>query len=190
MATFFTSDTHFYHKNIIDYCDRPYRTQDGQPDVPAMNEDMIARWNARVGVDDVVYHLGDFGFGNEKRLAEVRKRLNGKLILVRGNHDHKLRKWLLPGDEVHDSLTVGRVFMAHIPPIDNVPANNYGLPHIVPPKDATIILCGHVHDLWQNAGYISEGRVRTIYNVGVDVWGMQPITLDDLMGVREAWENK
>ena len=52
--TFFTSDTHFNHANIIRFCNRPFI------DVAQMNETLIANWNKVVGEDDTVFHLGDF----------------------------------------------------------------------------------------------------------------------------------
>jgi len=55
--TFFTSDTHFNHANIIKFCDRPFK------DVELMNETLIANWNRVVGLDDTVFHLGDFCLG-------------------------------------------------------------------------------------------------------------------------------
>ena len=50
---FFTSDTHFYHGNIIRFCNRPFK------DVEMMNETIIANWNNTIGQDDIVFHLGD-----------------------------------------------------------------------------------------------------------------------------------
>ncbi len=55
--TFFTSDTHFNHANIIRFCNRPFK------DVEQMNEVMIANWNNVIGKDDTVFHLGDFCLG-------------------------------------------------------------------------------------------------------------------------------
>lgn len=81
---FFTSDTHFGHANIIKYAMRPYENVD------QMNEDLIKRWNSVVGQDDIVFHLGDFMFGNINRFWEYRSRLNGKIYLIHGNHDYKL----------------------------------------------------------------------------------------------------
>ena len=53
---FFTSDTHFYHANIINFCKRPFAN------VETMNEALIENWNAVVGANDIVFHLGDFCF--------------------------------------------------------------------------------------------------------------------------------
>lgn len=80
--TWVVSDTHFYHDNIIKYCNRPYAN------AIEMNEDMIAKWNAVVGKDDIVWHLGDFSFGSKDHVKEIVARLNGRINLVMGNHDH------------------------------------------------------------------------------------------------------
>jgi calcineurin-like phosphoesterase family protein len=63
MATWWTSDTHFSHVNIIRYCDRPFATVD------EMNAEMIARWNDTVAPADDVWHLGDLALGQDIRLA-------------------------------------------------------------------------------------------------------------------------
>ena len=57
---FFTSDTHFNHTNIIQYCQRPFKSTD------EMNEAMIDNWNSVVGEDDTVFHLGDFSLEVQK----------------------------------------------------------------------------------------------------------------------------
>ena len=80
--TFVVSDTHFYHDRIIEYCNRPYAN------AVEMNEDMIAKWNAVVSKDDIVWHLGDFAFGSKDHIKEIVSRLNGQINLVMGNHDH------------------------------------------------------------------------------------------------------
>ena len=82
MTTWFTSDLHIGHKNIIKYCSRPFA------DVAAMNEALIANWNAVVAPDDTVYDLGDFAFCTSSGYAlEVLRQLNGQHHLVRGNHE-------------------------------------------------------------------------------------------------------
>lgn len=81
--TFFTSDTHFYHSNIIWFCNRPFAN------VEQMNEAMIRNWNSVVGQDDVVFHLGDFCLGGSAEWIMILDRLNGHIHLVLGNHDLK-----------------------------------------------------------------------------------------------------
>ena len=75
---FFTSDTHFNHKNSIEYCKRPF------VDVKEMNDKIIENWNSKVGKGDVVYHLGDVGFWD---VSHCLNRLNGTIILIEGSHD-------------------------------------------------------------------------------------------------------
>lgn len=96
---FFTSDLHFYHSNVIKFCDRPYRTKNpfwklwewkhDKPSIKSveiMNEALVANWNSVVGPDDEVYVLGDFSLAF-RPVELFTKRLNGKKYLVPGNHD-------------------------------------------------------------------------------------------------------
>ena len=85
---FFTSDTHFGHANIIKYAHRPYT------DVDEMNKALIDNWNSVVKPNDIVFHLGDFMFGNINRFWEYRSRLNGKIYLVHGKVKKILIKYL------------------------------------------------------------------------------------------------
>lgn len=78
---YIVSDTHFFHRNIIEYCDRPY------DNIEIMNEDIVNKWNSIVKEDDIVFHLGDVGFGLVEQLQPIVHRLNGHKILLRGNHD-------------------------------------------------------------------------------------------------------
>lgn len=85
----FTSDSHFYHANIIKYCNRPFAS------VEEMNEKLIENWNSVVGKDDIVWHLGDFCLGpdQKKHIPELVSKLNGRINLVLGNHDHNSVKF-------------------------------------------------------------------------------------------------
>jgi len=85
MRYFFTSDQHFFHKNIIKYANRPFGS------VKEMHEIIIKNHNNTVCKNDTVIHCGDFSFGNkEKTYREIISRLNGKNIFLKGDHD----KWL------------------------------------------------------------------------------------------------
>ena len=83
---FFTADNHFGHKNAIKYCNRPFK------DVNHMNEVMITQWNSVVQQNDHVYHLGDICFCDRINTSRILKRLNGKIYLIKGNHDKRVLK--------------------------------------------------------------------------------------------------
>ena len=79
--TWFIGDTHFYHKNIIDYANRPFKS------VEDMNKSLIDTWNNRVNKIDRVLVLGDFWFGATRNCEEILNQLKGYKILIMGNHD-------------------------------------------------------------------------------------------------------
>lgn len=76
--TFFTADEHYGHKNILKYCNRPFKT------IEEMDETIIKNFNSIVTYKDTTYHLGDFTF---KKPDKYLRQLNGKHIFIRGNHD-------------------------------------------------------------------------------------------------------
>lgn len=82
--TWFIADTHFNHKNVIDYDHRPFA------DVSEMENEIVSRWNKRVNNGDIVWMLGDFDFRpNKDTTRSILKRLKGRKFLVKGNHDVK-----------------------------------------------------------------------------------------------------
>jgi len=106
--TYFTADTHFGHANIIRYADRPWMNPEtdlvpnptdsarlmwaspliAQQCVEKMDRELVERWNRVVGQDDLVYHLGDFCFGDKvATFLRYFKQLNGRIVLIKGNHD-------------------------------------------------------------------------------------------------------
>lgn len=102
------SDTHFRHKNIIRYCDRPFSS------VTEMNEQLISKWNAKVSKEDIVIHLGDFSCGSIGEIRNIRNRLNGNIILIKGNHDRDTIKecgFLV----IEGNLRIGNLILSHEP---------------------------------------------------------------------------
>lgn len=81
MSTFFSSDEHFSHANILKYCSRPFKHVD------EMDEELIRAHNRIVTPNDTVFHLGDFTFKPISFAFNVIRRLNGKHFFIRGNHD-------------------------------------------------------------------------------------------------------
>ena len=86
---YFTSDLHFNHKKILEFCpNRP-------PTLDAMHKEIIAEWNSKVTDEDTVYILGDFSFGNSGETKDMVKQLRGRKVLVMGNHDRRSEQWYL-----------------------------------------------------------------------------------------------
>jgi calcineurin-like phosphoesterase family protein len=174
MNTWFTSDTHFGHANIITYCNRPFQT------VEEMNAKLISNWNERVKKEDVVYHLGDFCFKKSSEAPEgspfdyYRNQLNGEIILIRGNHDknNKCRSALYSAIINHGGQTL---FLIHDPA--RYPYQRY-----------KIVLCGHVHEKWKFKKVIKNNSLITFCNVGVDVWNFRPVNINEILGERERWK--
>ena len=71
---YFISDTHFNHKNIIKYCNRPFK------DVEEMNKVLIENWNNTVTDFNTIFHLGDVALTNESEMKEIISKLKGKKI--------------------------------------------------------------------------------------------------------------
>ena len=84
MRVFVISDTHFGHIKLEELGERPYKTL----------EKIIKNWNAIVNKDDLVIHLGDYVVGNSHWNSLIRS-LNGRKILVLGNHDKKSPTWYI-----------------------------------------------------------------------------------------------
>lgn len=82
MNTFFSSDYHFYHTNIIRYQSRPFDSVD------EMNQGLIDNNNSVVGKKDTLYIVGDIAIGaTPLEIANILNQMNGRKILIVGNHD-------------------------------------------------------------------------------------------------------
>ncbi|MBR1531559.1 MAG: metallophosphoesterase, partial [Eubacterium sp.] len=84
--TYFISDLHFGHRNILRFDCRPFST------IEEHDEYLISQWNDTVGIDDDVWILGDISWYSALKTVNILKRLNGQKHLCIGNHDHKLVK--------------------------------------------------------------------------------------------------
>lgn len=166
MKLFLTSDCHFGHDNIRKYCNRPFKT------VEEMNARIIKNWNERVKPEDTVIHIGDFCFKNTpggkpgegmiNRADFYRKRLNGNIVFVKGNHDNnnscKTKIISLVIDYANQQINC-----VH----DPVHYNSY----------YELNLVGHVHGLWKIK---REGKC-ILFNVGVDVNNFRPVFIEEIL---------
>ena len=180
----FTSDTHFGHRNIMTYCDRPGST------IEDHDEMLIENWNAVVGEDDIVFHLGDFAFAPDKRWKELVKMLNGHIYLILGNHD--IVRW--PGRVVMSAFDgvaqqailkiEGRTVI-----LNHYPFLCYGGTY-KGEQGAVWQLFGHVHT--KDIGVKGQDDERVAmrfpyqYDVGVDNNGYAPISWGGVKAKIEA----
>lgn len=161
-----TSDTHFSHKAIMTYENRPFKNID------EMNNTIINNWNSIVKAEDTVYHLGDVAFTNKTFSKHIVQSLIGHKILIMGNHDCcRTRKWWLDCgfDEVHREpilITVNgeQVLLTHDP-----------IAGMYVPEDI-LVVHGHIHSK-QIAGY-----VKPRFNcVCVELTNYTPVELEKVI---------
>lgn len=131
---FVTSDTHFGHRNILNFEPRPWK------DIMEMDEGLINRWNSVVGVNDIVIHVGDVFLCGAKRAEYIASRLNGRKILIMGNHDSfSKKKYRELGFDVRDYLYLDDFLFSHYP--QHIPA----LRQAQISSDFKANIHGHVH---------------------------------------------
>ena len=167
--TFFTSDSHFGHASVLKPTmdrPRPFAT------IEEHDEALVAAWNAVVRPTDIVWHLGDFAYRCDLAYAaSIRGRLNGRIRLIRGNHD-ELGERLEWDGPVVDVL---RVFVQDpgMPKPRAVWLSHYA--HRTWPHDrhGDLHLYGHSHG--------SLPGTRTSLDVGVDCWDWAPVRLADIL---------
>lgn len=175
----FTSDTHFFHRNIIKFCNRPWNT------VEEMNDGLINNWNNVVLKDDVVFHLGDFAYASNSGWKQLINRLNGHIHLILGNHDrsrypgHQIMEMF---DGVYNQLSLS-IDMFHIC-LNHYPFLCYAGTYR---KPQTIQLFGHIHS-GPNSNGLDDERLKYLfkyqYDVGVDNNNYTPISWNQL---KEKW---
>lgn len=96
MTIYFTSDLHHSHKNIVEFTNRSASTSKEQH-----NEWLIDIWNWQIDKGDTIYHLGDLSFATKySEISEFVSRLNGRIILLKGNHDREVNLQKLKDDDL------------------------------------------------------------------------------------------
>lgn len=181
---FFTSDTHFMHRNVIKYCNRPFA------DADEMDEAMITRWNATVTPRDHVYHIGDVSLlkkhsENHDKLRHMLARLHGKKHIVWGNHDRGTKQTILSAGW----HALGDMYELNVPP-----ESNNGVKQ-------KIIMCHYALLTWNESHYgswslyghshgtLPDNPKLLSCDVGVDCWNFTPVSMEQLNDImsKKTW---
>ena len=130
---------------------------------------IIDNWNAVIGHDDDVWHLGDFMLSKRGNCAALLARLNGRKHLIVGNND-----------PATTSGSDGWASVQHYAEIEE--------------DGQRLILCHYAFRTWNRMGKgsinlhgHSHGRLKPVprqFDVGVDARGMKPVNLLDILGAK------
>ncbi|HFI0446505.1 TPA: metallophosphoesterase [Streptococcus suis] len=175
---YFIADTHFYHKNVIDFCSRLFSN------VEEMNECLVNNWNRTVKASDEVYILGDFLYkGTGQQANNLLQSLNGRKYLIKGNHEHYLKsddfdialfEWVKDYHTFNYQKT--KFVLFHYPILEWE-----GYYH------KAVHLYGHVHN--NKTDYFREILGNRALNVGADLINFTPISIDDVLRIIEERES-
>jgi calcineurin-like phosphoesterase family protein len=156
MTVFFTADQHFGHKNIIEYCKRPFK------DVEQMDDALISLWNKVVKPIDTVFVLGDFAF---KHPDSYKSLLNGTIHLMDGSHDSY-------DEKVKLTIVKQKRYFPDNPEYKDITLCHYAMRSWDKSHYGTWHLFGHHHGNLEPYGLS--------FDIGVDCWNYYPVSIDQV----------
>ncbi len=172
---YFIADLHFGHSNIISLCNRPFGS------VEEMDEALIKAWNAKVKKRaDTIYIVGDL-LWEKVEPTKYLSRLNGKKVLICGNHDKKLlKKHNLESffEKITDYLEIRSqnvdITLCHFPMLEWNKSRKIGS------KKLGFHIHGHIHNKYL-PNYKPLFIAPHALNAGADLNDFAPATLEELI---------
>lgn len=190
-TTWYTSDIHFGHENVIGFCDRPFI------DKEEMKEKIIENWNKLVNPGDLCIFVGDiFFYHTAEEMKNTLSRMNGRKVLVKGNHDLTPRKMMNAGfeicvEEMVMTISGERVIISHYPfkmdkklmfylkiksffkKMIGLRALKFEKYHDRRPEDkGQFLIHGHTHS--------KEKSKDRMIHVGMDAWEYKPVNIQEI----------
>ena len=171
---FLTSDQHFWHNKEFIWRPRGYSN------MTEMNIQQILKWNKVVEWDDTVYLLGDVMLGDIDKGIRCLQQLNGKIFIIRGNHDtdNRVQTYVNISPNIqylgyaaplkYDGYTF---FLTHYPTL----VGNYDKDKAL--KKQVINICGHRHV----TDPFYDWNESNIYHCEVDAHNGYPVLIDDII---------
>jgi calcineurin-like phosphoesterase family protein len=171
---YITADTHFGHRKIIEYEQRPFDSAE------IMDRGIIDNWNSTVRYEDFVIHLGDFSLLPPEETVEICQGLNGSIILLNGNHDHRTRtfweeragifKWFKRPQDLDGIWLTHKVDWGETTGTPKIWTGKISYNVI---RDEDTVLHGHCHGKIKQKGQF--------INCGVDAWNFMPVPLPEIL---------
>jgi len=176
---YYISDTHFKDQAIFNKCKRPFKS------LEELEQVVIYNWNNKINEDDIVYVLGDIGSADISSIDVFRK-LKGHKHLIVGNHDHEILE-AIKESNVFESIKFidvivdnnHKICICHYPLMDWMEFNREGY-----------FVYGHVHNKTSLNGIAYKQikeyyKDKPAYNCGIDVTGYTPVTLEEMIKLKE-----
>lgn len=168
---FLVSDLHLFHARGFVYKPRGFN------DIQSMVDKIVENWNSTVNKNDDVFILGDLMLNNDDLGIEVLKSLNGRLHIIRGNHDtdNRIKKFIELDNivEICDAKYIDykgyHFYLSHYPTMTGNLENKYL-------KQMLLNIFGHTHskdEFFEDRPYM--------YNVACDANNCTPVLLDDII---------
>lgn len=163
-----TSDTHYGHKAILGYSNRPFMS------IYHMETELIARYNSKIGPNDTVLWVGDCFFCNKNDAKQIMSRLNGTKIVVLGNHDRN------PGPMADIGFTIAMEqcvinIAGQTVRVSHYPYDDKRYPERAPKKSKEeMLIHGHTHSTEKIS------KCRKMIHVGVDAWNYFPAMYNEV----------
>lgn len=166
-SVWLVSDTHFGHQGVCNFLRndgvtklRPWDTAE------EMDEFMVQAWNEVVKPQDRVYHLGDVVIN--RRALKTLDRLNGRKVLIKGNHDiFKLEDYTKYFDDIRGYHVMNGLLLSHIP-VHPESLGRFGTQ-----------IHGHLHS---NRVLLPNGEIDPRYHsVCVEQTDFRPILFEDVL---------
>ena len=177
---YFISDLHFGHKDVIAFDHRPFK------DVEEMEAEMICKWNAKVSRDDHVFVIGDmFGGVTTAHAGEIVHSLNGRIHLIRGNHDPRGQIF----ESLFEDVALYRQIQVRVRGVrQRVIMRHRFLPFFKEQNEGVVMLYGHTHD--SIVARAEDQSIRFMnwlgipfhaFNVGACRLDYEPKTLEEIL---------
>ncbi len=170
MKSYFSSDWHLGHANIIKYDGRPFT------DTEHMNKTILDNFNNIVKPEDEFYFLGDFCMGDHSKAeAYMKQMVPCKWYFIAGNHDKK------------QTVELYRKYGTYLGKMAEVRV-----------QGKSITLCHYAMRVWNHShhgayhlyghshGTLPEDPYSKSFDVGVNSWNYMPISFEQVEAKMET----